>query len=78
MFGSLGGHCDRPINAITGTPESKETTNTNAKEEKGLGTLGNFIHFHSMNPASILKWRSYSSYRKEKQNLRKAEKLKIG
>ena len=62
MLGSLGDHCDRFIIAITGIPESKETTNTSAKEEKGLGTLGNFIHFHSLNPVSILKWGSHSFY----------------
>ena len=54
MPGSLGGHCDRCINAITGTPESIKTTNTSAKGEKGLETLGNFIHFNSFDPASIL------------------------
>lgn len=57
MPGSLGGHCDRCINAITGTQQNCElikTTNTSAKGEKGLETLGNFIHFNSFDPASIL------------------------
>lgn len=59
MPGSLGDPCDRLINAITGIPESKTTTknqktHTSAKGEKGPETLGNFIHFNSFNPASIL------------------------
>lgn len=74
MLGSLGGHCDRFINAITGIPESEETPNTSAKLEKELGALGNFIHFHSPNPLSVLQGGGAGSYLFTEEKKQESEK----